>query len=171
MQNKETNIIIRPAEARDAEQLAELLHGICLLHCEGRPDIFRPSAKYDRDTIVGMISDSSRPVLVADIDGKVAGYAFCVIKGPAGLPVIRDFTTLYIDDFCVAPEYRRRGVGTAIFEAVKKLAESVGAYHIDLNVWAFNTGAIEFYKSLGMTPERMHMEYILGGNNNGDKAE
>lgn len=161
MSDVKPDFLIRPAEARDIDQLLELLRGICLLHCEGRPDIFEPSSKFDGATIAEILADPSRPVLVADAGGEVAGYVFCIIKDSSKNPVYRKFINVYIDDFCVSPKYRRMGVGTALFDEVKKLATSIGAHNIDLNVWAFNSGAIEFYKSLGMKPERMYMEYII----------
>lgn len=159
MENK--NFTIRPAEARDAARLRELLEQICLLHVEGRPDIFQPAGKYTIDDIVAMMGDEQKPIFVADTGDDVAGYVFCQFKRPHN-PVMRDYLNLYIDDLCVDTKYRRMGVGRALFDRVRQLAEERGVYNIDLNVWAFNESAIAFYRSLGMQPSRMYMELIVG---------
>lgn len=152
---------IRPAEPRDAARLRELLEQICLLHVEGRPDIFQPAGKYTENDIVAMMGDNEKPIFVADTGDDVAGYIFCQFKRPHN-PVMRDYLNLYIDDLCVDSKYRRLGIGRALFEQAKSLAAERGAYNIDLNVWAFNKSAIAFYESLGMKPSRMYMELIPG---------
>lgn len=156
-----TTFTIRPAEPRDAARLRELLEQICLLHVEGRPDIFQPAGKYTIDDIVSMMGNAEKPIFVADTGDDVAGYVFCQLKRPHN-PVMRDNLTIYIDDLCVDSKYRRLGIGRALFERVRQLADELDAYNIDLNVWAFNESAIAFYRSLGMKPSRMYMELITG---------
>lgn len=160
MSNQQT-YTIRPAEPRDAARLRELLEQICLLHVQGRPDIFQPAGKYTEADIIAMMGDSEKPIFVADTGNDVAGYIFCQFKRPHN-PVMRDYLNLYIDDLCVDSKYRRAGIGRALFERAKALAAERGAYNIDLNVWAFNQSAIDFYRSLGMKPSRMYMELIPG---------
>lgn len=156
-----TSFTIRPARARDAARLRELLEQICLLHVEGRPDLFCAGAKYTVEDIVKMLEDDQKNIFVADTGDDVAGYIFCQFRHVHG-SVMRDYLNLYIDDLCVDPKYRRMGVGRALFERAKQLACERGAYNIDLNVWAFNESAIRFYESLGMKPSRMNMELITG---------
>ena len=45
--------------------------------------------------------------------------------------------------------------------STKAEAENAGCHLAELNVWAFNENAVNFYKSCGMTVQRMYMEYIL----------
>ena len=159
MSNK--TYVIRHAEPRDAARLRELLEQICLLHVEGRPDMFQPAGKYTEEDIVAMMGDDDKPIFVADTGDDVAGYVFCQFKRPNS-PVRRDFLNLYIDDLCIDTKYRRMGIGRALFERVRQLADERGAYNLDLNVWTFNKSAIAFYESLGMKPSRMYMELITG---------
>lgn len=160
-ENPHNNIIIRPAEPRDIPAVTALLAGICLLHCEGRPDIFRPGVKYSAGELETIFADPKTPVLVAERGVEtVAGYLFCIIKRQ-NHPVLREITTLYIDDLCVSPAARGQGIGRLLFGAAKELARRIGAYNIDLNVWIFNTGAVKFYENLGMKPSRQIMELIL----------
>ena len=157
----EKSFTIRSAEPRDAARLRELLEQICLLHVQGRPDLFVPAGKYTVDDIVAMMGDDQSPIFVADTGDDVAGYVFCKFIRRQNNPVMHDRLMLYIDDLCIDEKYRRMGIGRALFEQAKKLAHQRGAYSVELNVWAFNESAIAFYQSLGMQPSRMNMELIV----------
>ncbi|MFN8639219.1 MAG: N-acetyltransferase family protein [Dehalococcoidia bacterium] len=57
-------------------------------------------------------ADPSSPVVVADADGTVAGFAYLSIyRGKAGYRFTRE-TSVYVD-----PAFHRRGVGRALMEA------------------------------------------------------
>ena len=51
--------------------------------------------------------------------------------------------------------------GRLLMDATKKEAENNGCHIAELNVWAFNENAVEFYKNCGMKVQRMYMEYVL----------
>ncbi len=158
---KSMNILVRRAEERDIPRMEELLDDICRLHCEGRPDIFRPGRKYRSEELIKLFSDPDRLVLVADSGGVVLGYAICIIKKYETHPVFQNFTELYVDDLCVDAECRGQGVGHSLFNEIKNYATRIGAHDIDLNVWSFNKSAIKFYESIGMKPKSMKMELII----------
>ena len=155
------DLIIRSAEDRDCERLSYLLQQICEFHVKGRPDVFKSGQKYSLSELSTLIRDPERPVFVAELDGLVVGYAFCILKRRANDPVLRDMLTVYVDDLCVDENCRRGGVGRALFEHVKAYARSIGAYNIDLNVWEFPGSAVDFYEKMGMKTERRYMELIL----------
>lgn len=155
------NINIRNAQETDLSRLSELLRQICDFHVKGRPDVFRHGQKYTEAELIGIINDPSRPVFVAELDGDVVGYAFCILKRRENDPVLRDMLTVYIDDLCIDENCRRGGVGRALFEHVKTYAKEIGAYNIDLNVWEFPGSALNFYEKMGMKTERRYMELIL----------
>ena len=93
--------------------------------------------------------------------GSVLGYCFCIVKRFSDHAVIKDYSSLYIDDFCVDPNKQKRGVGKLILNMAKEYAKQIGVYEIDLNVWEFNEGAIKFYERCGFVTQRRHMELIL----------
>ena len=64
----------------------------------------------------------------------------------------------YIDDIAVDENYRRHGIGTALYNEAVKRAKERGAEVIQLQVSEFNKAAIDFYKSLGMTVWEYKME-------------
>ena len=49
-----------------------------------------------------------------------------------------------------------------MFEFIKKESIEKGFDKLELDVFAFNEGAVKFYESLGFAPYRIYMEY---GNN------
>jgi len=154
--------MIRRAEKEDIPGILELLLQVDMVHHRGRPDLFKgPATKYSAEELESILQEDNSPVFVCDQDGKIAGHAFCQLEETAGNAVLRDVKTLYIDDICVHETCRRQGVGRALYEHVTAYAKALGCYHVTLNVWACNPGALEFYESLGMKPMKTGMEQIL----------
>jgi len=156
-------IQIRRAAEGDLERVKELLVQVNAVHHAGRPDIFRGdgAAKYTDGQLLAIFGDDSRPVFVAaDEDGRVVGYAFCVIIDAAS-NVLNERRELYIDDLCADAECRRQGIGSRLFDFVKEYAKEIGCYHLTLNVWALNESAMAFYDRQGMRMLKKEMELIL----------
>lgn len=153
---------IRRAEERDIPRLGELLLQVCRVHHNGRPDLFRAGGrKYSDDELTELLRDGERPILVAEEDGRVLGYAFCVYQRHQGEGSFQDMTTLYLDDLCVDEACRGRHVGRALYEAVLELARGTGCYNVTLNVWSCNEDAMRFYEACGLKPQKVGMEVIL----------
>jgi len=157
------NINIRRAQPKDSGRIIELLVQIAALHHNGRPDVFRPACKkYTPEEFADILCNPDKPVFVAvDETDRVVGYCFCIVMRYSNHHVFYDHVTLYIDDLCVDETLRGSGVGKALFAVVKAYATKIGADNIDLNVWEFNTNAIKFYESCGMTTKSRKMEIII----------
>ena len=155
---------VRDAEERDIPALLRLLLQVDMVHHAGRPDLFAgPATKYDAKELEALLCADGRRIFVCtDEAGNVAGHAFCELREQKGNAVQIPHRTLYIDDICVDADHRRRGVGTLLFERAKRLAEEESCYRVTLNVWAFNSGALAFYRSLGMEPLCTTLETVLG---------
>ena len=140
----------------------ELLRQVNLVHYEGRPDIFKLGTKYTPGELETILQDESRPILVyTDEDDVTLGYAFCVYQQHLGSNLLTDIKTLYIDDLCVDEAARGKHIGTALYDAVVKLAKETGCYNLTLNVWSCNPSAMAFYQSRGLVPQKIGMEMIL----------
>lgn len=152
---------IRKAEEADIPSLIRLLYQVHAVHSEGRPDIFkRGSKKYTEEELFEILENEKTPVLVCD-DGEVLGYAFCVLEEVKDSASLLDRKSLYIDDICVDEGQRGKHIGKTLYEAVLELAKEKDCYHVTLNVWNLNAGAMRFYEALGMTPLKVTMEKIL----------
>ena len=154
--------MIRRACKRDIPRMGELLEQVCLVHHNGRPDIFKVGRKYSDDELSEMLNDESRPILVStDESDRVVGYCFCIYQRHEGHSVMTDIKTLYVDDLCVDESLRGRHIGRELYEAAVSLARESGCYNLTLNVWSCNGSALKFYEAMGLVPQKIGMELIL----------
>ena len=152
---------IRFAEGRDIPGMIDLLRQVGEVHHRLRPDLFRSGAqKYDEAALEKLLKDPDRPIFIADLDGAVAGYCFCILQVTAGDPVLRDRKVLYIDDLCVEETLRGRGIATKLYDHTLDYARSLSCDAVTLNVW-YGNGAQKFYEKCGMKPQKTGMEIIL----------
>ena len=153
---------IRFAETRDIPGMIELLKQVGQVHHDIRPDLFRDGAqKYSPADLEALLLDPARPILIADMDGKVAGYCFCILQVTEGSPVLCDRKVLYIDDLCVDESRRGTGIATALYAKTLEYAKSLGCHAVTLNVWCGNDSAMRFYEKCGMKPQKIGMEVTL----------
>lgn len=154
---------IRLAEERDIPGLNRLLRQVANVHHEGRPDLFRrDSKKYTDEELSALLRDENRPVFVyIGEEGTLDGYAFCVLKQTARDNILTDQRSLYLDDLCVEETKRGRHIGSALYRHVLQFAKERGCHNVTLNVWSCNPGAMEFYRAMGMQPQKICMEQIL----------
>ena len=154
--------MIRRATEKDIPKIEELLLQVCLVHHNGRPDIFKVGTKYSEEELKLLITDECRPILVyTDEDDRVMGYCFCIFQRHVDNSVLTDIKTLYIDDLCVDETQRGRHIGRALYEAAVQLARDSGCYNLTLNVWSCNPSALRFYEAQGLIPQKIGMELIL----------
>ena len=92
-----------------------------------------------RPWLLGDPSYDPALVLVADVDGEVAGIAQCWTEG-------------FVKDLAVRPAYRGRGLGEALLWAVFAEFAKRGVAQVRLKVDAGNpTGAVRLYRRVGWT--------------------
>lgn len=153
---------IRFAADRDIPGLINLLQQVGEVHHQIRPDLFREGAqKYDEAALRRLLADSNRPILVAIVDGTVAGYAFCILQVTEGDSALQDRKTVYIDDLCVDETVRGKGVAGALYHRVCEYARQLRFDAVTLNVWCGNDRAMRFYEKCGLKPQKIGMEYVL----------
>lgn len=112
---------IRRAEEKDIPQIEELLYQVHKVHSDKRPDLFIPgSKKYTTNELKEILADDEKPVYVADNDGVILGYAFCVYQRHCTKS--SNYTSLYIDDLCVSENSRGLKIGTRLYEYVLDVA-------------------------------------------------
>jgi len=83
--------------------------------------------------------------LLARVEGQPAGYAlyfftFCSFAGRQGL---------WLDDLYVRPQYRHRGVGRSLIQAVAGVGAQRNCARFEWIALNWNRNALEFYRSLG----------------------
>ena len=154
--------MIRYAENRDIPKIMDLLSQVCLVHHNGRPDIFKVGTKYSYNELTKLLKDESRPILVS-VNGsdEVTGYCFCILQCHEDNSILTDIKTFYIDDLCVDESLRGCHIGRELYEAAVDLAKEKGCYNLTLNVWSCNPSALRFYEAQGLVPQKIGMELIL----------
>ena len=156
------DIMIRRAAESDIPVIDKLLYQVHKIHSDIRPDLFnKGTKKYTDEELKSIIADDLTPVFVAEIEGRVLGYAFCIHQQHINDNNLTDIRTLYIDDLCVDEASRGMHVGRALYDHVISYARENGYYHVTLNVWAGNDSAMRFYESVGLKVQKVGMEKIL----------
>lgn len=141
-------ITIRKATINDCPRLLELIQE--LADYEKAPDEVTVSLDHFRDSGFG-----PNPVwwaLVAEVDGKVEGFALYYIR----------YSTwkgqrMYLEDLIVTEAMRGRGLGKLLFDALIKEAREKGFSAITWQVLDWNEPAINFYKKF---PTRFGEEWL-----------
>lgn len=64
-------------------------------------------------------------------------------------------TYIYLDDFCVAEQYRGNGIGTRLIREAEAYAKEIGIRSIVFHVEKSNLSALRLYERLGYT---VHMD-------------
>lgn len=82
--------------------------------------------------------------------GGLAGYALRKFE--------QERTEFYIYDLAVAEAFRRRGIATALIEALQRIAAAEGAYLIFVQADVGDDPAIALYESLGKRESVLHFD-------------
>lgn len=138
-----TNLKIRPAIPSDVDSIANLIHQL---------------ADYEKlaHEVTGDINDlwthlfgqdPSAQVIIAEWDGQTAGFALYFYNYSTFLMK----PGLYLEDLFVLPNYRRRGIATALLKHLAQTALDKGCGRFEWSVLDWNEPAIAFYQGIGAT--------------------
>ena len=151
---------IRDLRRSDFDAVNEIFKQLHNMHVKQRPDIYREvenPAEANGYIAEEVLNEENLILFGADVDGKIVGICFIVMRTPRNDALVPRVCA-YIDDIAVDENYRRQGIGTALYNEAVKRAKERGAEVIQLQVSEFNKTAIDFYKSLGMTVWEYKME-------------
>jgi ribosomal protein S18 acetylase RimI-like enzyme len=156
-------LVIRRAGEADAATIASLNADVQALHARELPWRFKPPspAAFSPAAAAALIAKPESIMLVADIQiagtpvagaGPVAaGYAYAELQRREETPLTHAYEQIYIHHISVRPEFRDRGVGEALLEAVRAAAAERKIELIALDVWSFNESARAFFRRNGFT--------------------
>jgi ribosomal protein S18 acetylase RimI-like enzyme len=153
---------IREARPSDLEGVYAILLLADQMHRHAHPEIFRVAERPAevKDYLMTSIRSEDAVVFIAEDGGEIIGAVLVWERQPPEVPVLVPRGLASVDNLVVAEPYRNRGVGQALMERVNIWAERRGLKQIQLTVWDFNQGAVEFYEKLGfeMLHHRMRKE-------------
>lgn len=152
--------MVRYAIKEELERVNELRKIVNEVHCHGRPDIFKGGfCKELQELIYTLWESENSDVIVVIREGEICGFA-CVNyieKTESPYNLARRF--YHINEFGVDEKYRRQGVGTELFDFIKKESTDKKFDKVELDMWEFNDSALNFYESVGFVTHRRFMEF------------
>lgn len=155
-------MVIRKAERADFQSVKYLEELDFRFHRQMRTDYFTNSEdSYTKVEFENLLAHSHPIALVAVLDGSIAGICFGVVEDTAGNHVCKSRKVAFIQDLVTMPEYRGRGIATALLAEARKEAVHAGAVSMELCVWEFNEKARRLYEKLGMKVQYCRMEADL----------
>ena len=164
---------IRPATAEDEPALVELEHESAIHHAEVDPRRWRVPSKeavaaYRRRR---REEDPEARALVAVVGERVIGIVEVLPRAGVDYPGAARVPFDSVDiGLSVTPEWRDRGVGTALMEAAEAWARERGAARMILDIAAANTGARRLYERLGYETHALMMDKALEPGAAGDRS-
>ncbi|HEX8255009.1 MAG TPA: GNAT family N-acetyltransferase [Thermoanaerobaculia bacterium] len=156
-------VTIRQAEQRDLESLGKLGAMLMRTHYDFDPQRFLAagnSAEEGYGWFLGSMIDSpDNRVLVAEIDGTIAGYIYAALeplswkelRGPAG----------FIHDIAVTEEARGSGIAAQLMDAAIEWLRSRKAPRVILWTAAPNATAQRLFRRLGFRDTMVEMTLEL----------
>ncbi len=130
------NVIVRKGERKDIPAVLTLIKELALFE-KAPNEVTNTEAAMERD---GFGDQPVFRLLVAEVDDYIAGMAIYFLK----------YSTwkgkgVYLDDIVVNENYRGKGIGKKLFDAVILDAQESGAVQLHWQVLDWNEPAINFY--------------------------
>jgi GNAT superfamily N-acetyltransferase len=146
--------LVRAGVRHDLRRLIELLSQLSL--DQPREDLSTPIQPAYHPALEAVLSDERQTILVAELDGRLAGMA-CFIILPNLSHIGRPYAM--IEDRVVDAGLRGRGIGDALMQRAIEMAREAGCYKLSLTSNMTRTDAHRFYERLGF--KATHVGYRL----------
>lgn len=136
-------MILREAEHAD---LSDILRLYSFLHSDFSPE---PKGKYEK-IWTKLMNDESLHVLAAESGGKLVSSCTLALipnltHGGRPYSIIENVVTL--------PEFRNKGIASAVLGFAKETAKAAGAYKIMLLTGSKKQSTLDFYRKAGYNSE------------------
>ena len=156
---------IRLATLDDAEVIERQTSSVQQLHNKALPSIFKPPCAdlFPPQKLTALIQDPDCIVAVAEIGGKVVGHIYSVVVNRAENEFCQGDSYMYIWQIGVDDDARRQGAGTALIAFIRDRAWALGLTALQVDHWAFNARARDFFEACGFSPMKITMRQALQG--------
>jgi RimJ/RimL family protein N-acetyltransferase len=152
------SLLIRRASLEDAKGIAGVLDAVARERIHSA--IERAWTAEEQRTYLASLSTRETFHVAISESGEIVGYQSLDLYAPSlsSMAHVGQLGTFLL------PEWRRRGVGLALFDATKRFAASTGYQKLVIQVRASNLLAQAFYKRLGFVEcGRLRAQVIVHG--------
>ncbi|MBI5466750.1 MAG: GNAT family N-acetyltransferase [Candidatus Kerfeldbacteria bacterium] len=147
---KTSQLYIRRGELKDLPLIKQCLIDSWVEHARHEPALLdeeRMRNSQVEEYYESALTNSKNIILVAESQGKFAGF---VRANKEEIPsFFKNSKTLFIDDICVLPEYRKHGVGRNLLQEIEKLAKGENIRRLQCRVYTFNVPSQRLFQSMG----------------------
>lgn len=144
------NFKIKKADIRALDGLNELNKEVQAIHYKIDPVYFKaPDLSDIRSELEMMIKDDKCDVLIAAVNDAILGF---VSFRECALPqsgLTNEIPMLFIHHMGVKNIFRKQGIGSALMDAVFKVAKNKNIDRVQLDVWTLNFDAKSFFQKRG----------------------
>ena len=139
-------MLIRKATLKDLQRIQELNNQLFELELANFDKYLIkdwPLSKEGKEYFENAIKDSF--VIIAEIDDKVVGY---LLGEVSDIPYY-DFKIAELCNMCIDSNYRKQGIGKALYKEFEKSFNEQGITHFIVTASFKNESAKAFYKKMG----------------------
>jgi diamine N-acetyltransferase len=156
-------VTIRPAVSGDYDAVCALYREADRLHAEHAPYAFLDGGPFPRtrEWFDAAIAARDGALVVAELDGGVAGLVRIVERHAPGGPPFVPRRFVMVEEIVVRGDRKRRGIGRQLMTYVDTWARERGIDEVELTVWAFNDPAQALFTHLGYTTVQHRMRHTL----------
>jgi ribosomal protein S18 acetylase RimI-like enzyme len=155
----ETTMEIQKANLEHVSEIVLLNDAVQKMHADQHPEVF----KYPTDAaemekfFCDVISSDENFIFMARISNRAVGYIWAAVQQKTETIFKYAQKSIHIHQLSVETEYRRRGVGRGLMDAVGNLARENGTNEFLLDSWEFNKEGHRFFEQLGFSCFKINM--------------
>lgn len=150
-----SELVIRPAEPADAEQILAFVTELAIFEKAQHEVVATVADIHER-----LFGESANvDALIAEIHGEPVGFAVYFLNFSTWL----GRNGIFLEDLYITPAARGCGHATALLRHLARTAVANGYGRFEWNVLDWNAPAIAFYESIGARPQSEWIGYRLDG--------
>ena len=153
-------MVIRIATAEDINDLQKLYNELEKDAVRFQPEHFVIGNR-DGDFFDGIFKSENQDIIVAELDGRIVGFAHVMILEQKKVPCLKAERVIYLQDLDVAEELRSQGIGAKLIDACKKYGKDKGADFMRTQVFPQNVRGMKFYERSGFAEKMKTIETYL----------